>query len=122
MARAVLRSLPQPPFRPAAAVCIDGSKQDGAVKGAVNEFAQAHGLSILVTYKCAAGVPGCGCGVGGCSLSLPCRMAAEQAVLRAQHVSLFGPPHQPAASWLPNSGPPPCRSEPDWPTWLARKP
>lgn len=33
------------------AVCMDGSKQEGAVKGAVNEFAEAHGLSILVTYK-----------------------------------------------------------------------
>lgn len=34
-----------------APVCMDGSKQEGAVKGAVNEFAEAHGLSILVTYK-----------------------------------------------------------------------
>ena len=52
VARAVMRSPPQQPICPAAAVCMDGSKQEGAVKGAVNEFAQAHGLSILVTYKC----------------------------------------------------------------------
>lgn len=34
-----------------AAVCADGSRHEGAVKGAVDEFAAAHGLSVLVTYK-----------------------------------------------------------------------
>ena len=33
------------------AVCGDGSRHEGAVKGAVDEFAAAHGLSVLVTYK-----------------------------------------------------------------------
>lgn len=33
------------------AVCADGSRHEGAVKGAVDEFAAAHGLSVLVTYK-----------------------------------------------------------------------
>ncbi|PRW61289.1 Capsular polysaccharide synthesis [Chlorella sorokiniana] len=31
-------------------VCLDGSKHEGAVKGAVDEFAAAHGLSIVVVY------------------------------------------------------------------------
>lgn len=29
---------------------MDGSQHEGAVKGAVDEFAQAHGLSVVVTY------------------------------------------------------------------------
>lgn len=36
---------------PTFAVCMDGSRHQGAVKGAVNEFAQQHGLTLLVTYK-----------------------------------------------------------------------
>ena len=39
-----------PPWTPAA-VCADGSRHEGAVKGAVDEFAAAHGLSVLVTYN-----------------------------------------------------------------------
>ncbi len=31
-------------------VCMDGSIQDGAVKGAVNDFFSAKGVSVLVTY------------------------------------------------------------------------
>jgi hypothetical protein len=29
---------------------MDGSRHEGAVKGAVNEFALRHGLSVVVTY------------------------------------------------------------------------
>jgi predicted O-methyltransferase YrrM len=32
-------------------LCADGSRHAGAVKGAVDEFAAAHGLSVLVTYN-----------------------------------------------------------------------
>jgi len=29
---------------------MNGTKNEGAVKGAVDEFAQKHGLTVLVTY------------------------------------------------------------------------
>lgn len=33
------------------AVCSDGSRFPGAVKGAVDEFAEVHGLQVSITYK-----------------------------------------------------------------------
>ena len=32
-------------------ICEDGTKHEGSVKGAVNDFAKEHQLQVLITYQ-----------------------------------------------------------------------